>query len=58
MADERLWLDVPYVDKDQAKAAGARWDSGARRWFAHRPGTAELEAWAAPRPGASGTAAR
>lgn len=25
MAD-RIWLDVPYAEKDQAKAAGARWD--------------------------------
>jgi len=49
MADERIWLDVPYADKDQAKAAGARWDPGARRWFAPRPGMAVLEAWA-PRP--------
>ncbi|MEU2349895.1 DUF5710 domain-containing protein [Modestobacter sp. NPDC049651] len=33
---ERLWLDVPYAEKDQAKAAGARWDQEARRWYAPR----------------------
>lgn len=30
----RLWLDVPYSEKDAAKAAGARWDPHARRWYA------------------------
>ncbi|GAA2398963.1 hypothetical protein GCM10010420_26590 [Streptomyces glaucosporus] len=44
---ERLWLDVPYGEKDEAKAAGARWDPAARRWYAPRPGTAALERWAA-----------
>jgi hypothetical protein len=45
----RAWLDVPYAEKDQAKALGARWDPTARRWYAppsaapgleglHRPG--------------------
>jgi hypothetical protein len=31
---ERLWLDVPYAEKDAAKAAGARWDPDVRRWYA------------------------
>lgn len=43
---DRVWLDVPYSQKDQAKAAGARWDSNARRWYAPRAGVRELEAWA------------
>ncbi|ANY06370.1 DUF5710 domain-containing protein [Pseudonocardia sp. HH130630-07] len=43
----RAWLDVPYGDKDQAKAHGARWDPGARRWFDPRPPTAGLARWAA-----------
>lgn len=30
----RLWLDVPFQQKDAAKAAGARWDPQARRWYA------------------------
>lgn len=43
----RVWLDVPYSDKDAAKAAGARWDGVARRWYAPRPGMTGLEAWSA-----------
>lgn len=43
----RIWLDVPYPEKDEAKAAGARWDPAARRWYAPRPGMAALERWAA-----------
>ncbi len=29
----RTYLDVPYADKDAAKAAGARWDPTAKRWY-------------------------
>ncbi|WP_209314277.1 DUF5710 domain-containing protein [Streptomyces bohaiensis] len=47
MAAERLWLDVPFAEKDMAKAAGARWDPAARRWYAPRPGMADLLRWAA-----------
>jgi exodeoxyribonuclease VII large subunit len=28
------YLDVPFKDKDQAKALGARWDAAARKWYA------------------------
>jgi len=44
---ERIWLDVPYAEKDLAKAEGARWDPRARRWYAPRPGIAGLERWSA-----------
>ncbi len=47
MPAERIWLDVPYAEKDLAKAEGARWDPGARRWYAPRPGIAGLERWLA-----------
>ncbi|ASR33859.1 DNA primase [Prauserella marina] len=47
MAEDRIWLDVPYREKDPAKAAGARWDPAAKRWYAPRPGMTELERWAA-----------
>jgi uncharacterized protein DUF5710 len=43
----RQWLDVPYGDKDQAKAHGARWDPAAKRWYAPRPGMPALAQWAA-----------
>ncbi|MFD2796442.1 DUF5710 domain-containing protein [Promicromonospora vindobonensis] len=44
---ERIWLDVPYSQKDEAKEAGARWSPGAKRWFAPRPGIAALARWEA-----------
>ncbi|MFJ5220713.1 DUF5710 domain-containing protein [Streptomyces sp. NPDC088354] len=47
MAVERLWLDVPFAEKDEAKAVGARWDGTARRWYAPRSGMTALERWAA-----------
>lgn len=28
------YLNVPYSDKDEAKAAGARWDAERKRWYA------------------------
>ncbi|MDX2709175.1 DUF5710 domain-containing protein, partial [Streptomyces sp. PA03-6a] len=46
MAVERIWLDVPFAEKDKAKAAGARWDGAARRWYAPRPNMTALEPWA------------
>ena len=44
---QRIWLDVPYSEKDQAKAAGARWDPDAKRWYALRPDMQALQPWAA-----------
>ncbi|RKT83174.1 hypothetical protein SAMN05421805_105348 [Saccharopolyspora antimicrobica] len=44
---QRIWLDVPFAEKDEAKARGARWDPTAKRWYAPRPGIAELGRWAA-----------
>lgn len=41
------FLDVPYADKDAAKALGARWDQTARRWYDPQPPTAGLDRWAA-----------
>ena len=43
----RAWLDVPFGEKDEAKALGARWDPAARRWFDPRPVSADLQRWAA-----------
>ena len=44
---ERIWLDVPFGAKDDAKAAGARWDPAAKRWYAPRSGMSALAPWAA-----------
>ena len=34
VSDDRTYLAVPYEEKDEAKALGARWDPGARSWYA------------------------
>jgi hypothetical protein len=47
MSGNRLWLDVPFAEKDAAKAAGAYWDPAARRWYAPRPKMTGLERWVA-----------
>lgn len=47
MVAGKTWLDVPYADKDEAKAQGARWDPAARRWYAPRPDMAGLSRWLA-----------
>ena len=31
---ERRYLDVPYEERREAKAAGAKWDRDAKRWYA------------------------
>ncbi|OUO89623.1 hypothetical protein B5F40_10340 [Gordonibacter sp. An230] len=28
-----VYLDVPFQEKDEAKALGARWDAGRKRWY-------------------------
>jgi hypothetical protein len=47
MAADKIWLDVPYAEKGEAKAQGARWDSRAGRWYAPRPGMIALDRWQA-----------
>lgn len=42
----RAWLDVPFGEKDAAKAQGARWDPAAKRWYDPRPPTDGLQPWA------------
>ncbi|MNR71703.1 AAA-like domain protein [compost metagenome] len=33
--DNRIYLDVPFADKDRARAAGARWSPEQKLWFVH-----------------------
>lgn len=33
-AKEKTWLNVPYREKEAAKALGARWDKQEKRWYA------------------------
>lgn len=42
-----FWLDVPYAEKDDAKAAGARWDPVQKRWFSPQDWAPTLERWRA-----------
>lgn len=42
----RIHLDVPYAEKDQAKRLGARWDPGVKRWYIDADHDRELfKAW-------------
>jgi hypothetical protein len=34
MANEKIYLNVPFAEKDAAKALGARWDAAAKKWYA------------------------
>ena len=34
MADSKIYLNVPFAQKDEAKALGARWDAVQKKWYA------------------------
>lgn len=34
MASSKSYLNVPYAEKDAAKALGARWDPAKKKWYA------------------------
>jgi hypothetical protein len=38
----RYNLNVPYLEKDEAKSLGARWDPKKRVWYTKNPGQLEL----------------
>lgn len=44
---ERLYLTVPYKEKDDVKALGARWDKDAKAWYIpeNHPDPLSLEKW-------------
>ncbi|BBL72571.1 DUF5710 domain-containing protein [Methylogaea oryzae] len=33
MTNAKFYLNVPYAEKDQAKALGARWDASRKKWY-------------------------
>lgn len=33
-SSSKLYLNVPYAEKDEAKALGARWDAAKKKWYA------------------------
>ena len=41
----RVYLDVPFREKDAAKAAGARWDKDSQQWFDPNGNTEALAKW-------------
>jgi len=55
-AGQRIWLDVPFGEKEEAKAAGAKWDPEARRWYATHS-TEALSKWL-PKAQAAGAEGR
>ena len=34
MINSKTYLNVPYAEKDSAKALGARWDASNKKWYA------------------------
>jgi len=44
-AESRIWLDVPFAEKDEAAQAGAQWDYEAKRWYAPGAGIKALARW-------------
>jgi antirestriction protein ArdC/phage/plasmid primase-like uncharacterized protein len=48
--DQKVFLDVPYSEKDQAKSLGARWDKGSKKWYCP-PGLdlKDFSTWLEPR---------
>ncbi len=44
-AETRIWLDVPFAEKDEAAQAGARWDYEAKRWYAPEVRMKTLTRW-------------
>ena len=45
--EDRAYLDVPFSEKNDAKALGARWDNAKRMWYAPNNESALLERWGA-----------
>lgn len=46
-----VYLDVPFEEKDEAKALGARWDRDAKRWFVpNDKDAAPFLKWMPPEP--------
>lgn len=44
MTSTKTYLNVPYAEKDAAKALGAKWDAAMKKWYA--PGTIDIALFA------------
>lgn len=51
MTVDRLWLDVPFSEKDDAKLRGAKFDPTSKRWYAPSDSALGLERWLPLHPG-------
>lgn len=40
MVNSKIYLDVPYAQKDEAKSLGARWDPSKKKWYV--PGNLDI----------------
>jgi len=40
MVNSKTYLNVPYAQKDEAKALGAKWDASKKKWYA--PGSLDI----------------
>ena len=45
MPHERVYLTVPFAEKDKVKSLGARWDKERKAWFAMADQSRAFEAW-------------
>ena len=55
----RIDLAVPYAEKDEAKALGARWDPARKRWYVNDPKDPEAFArWMTDEPGIGRSASK
>ena len=43
--EKRYYLAVPYAEKDEAKALGAKWDKDAKCWYALEENVEKLDKW-------------
>ena len=51
MSDSKTYLNVPYAQKDAAKALGARWDPANKKWYVQ--GSVDINLFSAWLPVAS-----
>jgi putative DNA primase/helicase len=42
---EKIFLSVPFADKDEAKALGAKWDKGQKKWFVTNKESEVVQRW-------------
>lgn len=40
MVNSKIYLNVPYAQKDEAKALGAKWDASNKKWYI--PGSLDI----------------